>query len=521
MQTVSSEFHQAAQGEIVPLDWQARISFDKQFNDLIEFFTFDQSEFDGPDLLAPSDDNPISYWDYYNYLDYSSRILSMEWTREIEFPYSVSAAMADFVMNNYDDYFTPDSGSPIDQYIIPKRPVRLYSGYRNAQVIQQFVGLTEKSPVRDEAAKTASFHCIDFLSVMFTLDITDTIAMQNVTTDVVLESIFTQFGLSPASYSLAKGRNRIPFLFFDRGTKSGDIIRQLMQAEGGNLWIDEQGVIRFEPRLLPIDTPVMMFDDSNVIDIKSTGNENIINYIKITSEVRAVQAHQIVFSNAREPGSKWAPSGDPFVIAGNSSRDYEIDLEDPCLTVEEPDFGEASNVSWFTAVNAAGNAVVTNVVATGSELYTNKFVVTIQNNNSFAIEIDQIELWGEPAKVVDVINFTAKDQDSIDKYEEQILELNNNFFGGVPNCDSFARTVLDSYAEHEPSIEMSVKGDFSLQLGDVVDVSARSFVGTYKITSITNVIYPYQTRITAVKYTPRHWFTFDVDEFDGPAVLAP
>lgn len=520
MQTVTSKFHEAAQGQVIPLDWKARISFDKEFDDTVEFFTFDASEFDGPDLLAPNDDNPVSYWDYYKYLDYTSRITSMEWTREMEFPYSVSAAMADFTVNNFDDYFTPNSGSPIDQYIKPKRPVRLYAGYKNAEVIQQFVGLTEKPPTRDETAKTAAFHCVDFLSIIYTLKLTDIIAMQNVTVDEVLAAIFTQFGISPSSYSLAKGRNIIPFLFFEKGADAGTEIRNMMQAEGGNLWIDEQGIIRLEPRLMAVNTPVMSFDDSNVIDIISLGDDQIINDVRITSEVRAVQPYQVVFSNAREPGTAWSATGDPFVIPANSSRDYPSSLEDPCLSVEEPDFGEASNVSWFTAINAAGEPV-SNVSVLGSTLNQNEFITTIQNNNAFDIEIDQMELWGEPARVVNVINFTAKDQDSIDENEEHVLNINNNYFGNVTNCDSFARTILDSYANKEPAIEMSAKGDYSLQMGDIIDVDSRSFVGEYKVIAITNVFMPYSCKIRAVRYEPKNWFTFDVDEFDGPALLAP
>jgi hypothetical protein len=521
MQTVSSQFHTASQGQIVPLDWKAFISFDKQFDEDVEFFTFDQSEFDGVDLLAPSDDNPISYWDYYRYLDYTDRVLTMEWTREIEFPYSVSAALADFSMNNFDDYFTPDSGSPIDQYIIPKRPVRLYAGYKNAETVQQFVGLTEKAPVRDENNKTVSFHCIDFLSVIFSLELNETIAMQDVTTDVVLAAIFTQFGLSPSSYSLAQGRNIIPFLFFEKGSNAGNAIRGLMQAEMGNLWIDEQGVIRFEQRLLPISDPVMSFDNGNTIDAVSLGEDNIINYVKITSDVREVQPYQVIFSNARESGAAATATSDAFIIPANSSRPYVVTLDDPCLTVDQPSLGEADKVSWFTAINLAGAAVTSNVSATGSTLNTNEYITFIQNNNAFPVQIDQMEVWGEPARITNTIQFKAKDQDSIDKYEEQVLDITNNFFGSISNCDSFARTILDAYSENDPEIEMIVKGDYSLQLGDIIDVDVRSFVGEYKVTAITNTLSPYQCKIRATHYTPRDWFTFDVDEFDGPAVLAP
>lgn len=521
MQTVPTQFHDAAQGEIIPLDWGLRISFDKQFDPSLTFFTLNVSILNGMDILAPSDDNPLQEWDYYRYLDYTSRVISMEWTREIDFPYSVSSSMADFTVNNFDDYFTPDSGSPIDQYILPKRPLRLFAGYRNASTLQQFVGITEKTPVRDENAKTASFHALDFLSEIFQTNLSDIIAMQNVTTDVVLEAIFTQYGLSPASYSLAKGRNIIPFVFFDKDKNAGNALRELMQAEGGNLWIDEQGTIRFEPRLNSSSTPVIEFNDTNVIDITSTGDDEIINYVKIISDVRAVQEYQPVFTNAREAGQVWSPSGDPFVIPANTSRPYPADLQDPCISAEEPTLGEASNISWFTAIRSDGTPVNSNINVTGSALNNNQFVVFIENNNSFPIEIDQMEIWGEPAKIINEIRYEAKDQDSIDKYEEQKLEINNNFFGTYSNCDSFAEIIIDAYSENAPVIEMSVKGDYSLQLGDIIDVQARSYDNTYKIISISNTINQYRCTIRARRYGIREWFTLNVSVLNGTHVLAP
>lgn len=522
MQVVTPEFNRLSQNEIVPLDWGLRVSFDKEFNPDITFAQYDISMYDDPEYVySPSVDNPIQFWDYYDYKDYSSRILSMEWTREIQFPYSVVSAMADFSLNNFDDYFTPDSGSPIDEYILPKRPVRLLAGYATVSNTQQFVGITETTPVRDEISKTVSFHALDFLSEIFDTDLSNVIAMQNVTTDVVLEAIFTQFGLSPSSYVLAKGRNMIRFVFFDKDKNAGEAIRELMQAEGGNLWIDEQGIIRFETRLMPDDSPVMVFNDSNVIDITSTGDAEIINFVRIISDVREVQEYQPVFTNAREPGQQWSPAGDPFIIAANSSRPYPADLQDPCLTAVEPDFGEASNISWFTAIRSDGTPVVSNVSVTGSELNNNQFITFIQNNNSFPIEIDQMEIWGEPAKVINQIRYEAKDQDSIDIYEEQKLEITNNFFGSYNNCDSFSETIIDAYKDHSPVIEMSVKGNYALQLGDIIQIDARSYNEMYKITKITNVVYPYRCTIRARRYVPKSWARYDISLYDNGDVYAP
>jgi len=54
---------------------------------------------------------------------------------------------------------------------------------------------------------------------------------------------------------------QFPFLFFERDQQTaGDIIRPLMQAEMGMLWLDEQGIIKFIPRLEIPNEPVYAFD---------------------------------------------------------------------------------------------------------------------------------------------------------------------------------------------------------------------------------------------------------------------
>lgn len=491
------------------------MSFDKAYNEDVNFGQYDIAMYDDPEYMySPSVDNPVAYWDYYDYKDFSSRIIDMEWTREVDFPYSVTSAMADFSVNNFDDLFSPNSGSPIDQYILPKRPLRLLAGYTGVGSIQQFVGITEATPTLEESSKTASFHATDFLTEIFATELRGIIAMQNVTTDEVIEAIFTQFGISPLSYSLKKGRNKIPFVFFNKDKNAGEAIRELMQAEGGNLWIDEQGIIRFEPRLNEPSSPVMVFDESNIIDIEGTGESEIINWVKIKSDVRKVQPFQSVVSNTREPDQEFQPSDNGFVIQANSSRPYSADLPDPCLTVEQPTIGEKASGSWITFVTLAGVPVGSNVSITGSSLTNNQFVVFIQNNNSFPIQVDESDIWGEPALIVDTIRYEAKDQDSIDEYEPQVLDIQNDFFQNYSNCDSFAETIVDAYKDYSPVISIDCKGDLSLQLGDIIDVDARLYDNQYKIIAITNVVGDYKCNIKARLYNPRVWAQYDVSLYD-------
>lgn len=705
MQNVPQKYHDLSQGGVRPHTYGLWVSFDKAYDDTITFGEWDTSDWDSGDLWSPPEETLLPTWNFYDYRDYSDRVVDMEWERSIQFPYSVVSAMADFTVNNYDNYFTPDSGSPIDEYILPKRPLRLYAGFRGAGQLQQFIGLNEKMPVIDQRSKTAQFHALDFLSEMFALPLTDLVAMatipstestvtnlcinpsievsasgwsvvlgvgarvadatapfgdysyqltnsgggnasasitgditsgtkyrvsfyvknnggstqvsvfqnsntiyqttsvttdwvrhsftftststgaisidlsqatsdtsvyidgimvtegstlhdyfdgsftdttdtdyewtgtaglststkvtgeagQTITTDVVLAAIFEMFGLEESQYVLSKGRNIIPFVFFDQGKNAGNAFRELMQAEGGNLWLDEQGIIRFEPRLLPVDDPVMEFNDSNVEDIQTSGDSEIINTVRIKTDVRQVQEFQPVYSSSDELGNSTLL--EPVVVPANGTKFFTAELIDPLLSAEAPTLGQEIDTSWFTAKDVDGTNVTSGVSVTLTNLNNNNYVMLFSNSNGFEVTIDKIEVWGRPAKLVEGkgINYTAYDEDSVDKYGEKVLEIDNNLFGSESNAESFALTIIDAYKELNGVIEMTVKGDPSLQLGDIVTVDTREIIGEYKITYIRNSYMNQKatTILKATKYTPREWGFFDITEWDDGSLWAP
>lgn len=518
MQTRPANFDDYANGDVRPNSWGSLISFTKEFDDDIVFFELDTSVLGGVDILGTEEDNPLQAWDKYGYTDFTERIIDFSIHRELEFPYSVVSAIADFTLNNYDKYFTPRSGSPIEDYILPKRPVRLLQGFRNT-TLPQFVGLTQGMPEISETDSTAVFTAMDFLTQIYDMPIRETEAMQNVRTDEVLEVIFTQFGLAPDQYDLGTGRNTIRFLFFERDQlKAGDIIRPLMQAEGGMLWLDEQGIIRFRPRLEQPSTPVYLFDSDNIVSCDIASEDEIINNVIINTDVREVQDYQTVYSkNTGDKSLDVVPAGGSYV--------FRAELQDPLLAVEEPEYGQNADVSWFTAERTDGTPVASDVSITSVELKTNTYEMTIQNDNSFSVNINQMVLWGQPAKRISVepIVYENKDTDSVQKYEEKTLEISNNFIQDIDAARSLALTILDEYSEYADIIEMEVKGNPALQLSDVVEVDYNQFDGEYRIIGVTNKLQDGKfTQILRCRgYNPRNWFTLDQSLLNGSDVLAP
>src|SRR5690606_26923219 len=160
-------------------------------------------------------------------------------------------------------------------------------------------------------------------------------------------------------------------------------------------------------------------------------------------DVRDVQEFQPVYS-------KTASDTTLHIVPAGSTYVFQAKLADPCLTIEDPTAGENSSVSWFTAALPNGTPVNSGVTVTATELKTNTFDITFENSNGFAVNINQLFLWGQPARQISVepTVYEAFDEDSVAKYEEKVLTIDNNFIQSTSQADSLALTLLDEYAEY-------------------------------------------------------------------------
>ncbi len=520
MQTVSSKFHELAQGGVRPHKWEVLISFDKAFDDTTTFFMLDSSLLDGTDVLKPVDDNPIQYWDYYKYLPYRDRLQSLSWSNNLDFPHSVQYSIADLTLSNHDNYFTPNTYSPLAAYILPSRPIKILAGYGSETTIQQFVGITQGKPALDAETKSASFRALDFISEIASLRFSSTLALSNVRTDQALVAIFNQFGISSSAYSLDRGRNVIPFLFLETQGNVGEALEKIMQAEGGELYLDEQGLIRFTERLaLPL-SPVFTFNDTNVRSFKHSDQSQIINRVVIKSAIRQLQDSQPIFSGSGTLGNATLTTN--VLVPQNGSVSYDIQLDDPITTLINPTTGVQTASSWFTAQKLDGTVVSSNVTVSSSSVTSTKLTLIFANTNAFDAYINALEVWAQPAKVVDTIIFDAKDQDSIDSNGEYVYDIENDLFGNESNCESFAYTVLNAYSQPGTIIDMKAKGDYALQLTDVVWLDLNDIIGPFRIIGKSTVISSQGIEETfkLKRNNPNNWFVLDSSLLDGSDELA-
>jgi len=512
MQSVSSAFTRRANGTMRPLSWRLLMSFPKAFQADVDFFTIGVSTIGGTDIIK-GDGDVIQEWDKYQYDDYSYRVISIEVTRQEEMVNSVTTAMADIKLENHDQYFTPDAGSAIDNFVLPYRPSKLFLGFGHED-IPVFTGLTEKMPTIDDKSKTASFHLIDFMYSLFNRPLDETIILQSVRTDEALETLMDAAGILPTQYDFDYGYNIIDFVYFEKGTKFGDAVKELMEAEMGRFYMDEAGVIRFKNRQNFSSTPVAYFDKSNTIAVKTITQDDIINVVEIKADVREVQANQ----------KYWELQSSTRIPAGGSV-DIWADFNDPVTGVDTPAYITLATTSAYTTnknEDGSGDPVDADITLVATQ-FAKSYLMTFTNSKPYDVFITTIELWATPAKVVKQIYVRESDTTSVDEYDERVLTIENNFINNEGDAYSKAHIILDDWATYGRANELTVKGNPALQIGDAIGCTIDGYEGIYVISKIVNRFIGSQfTQILSVKERVfKTYFTIGVSTIGGLDVIAP
>lgn len=514
MQTTTTHFDDVANSHYRKFSWQVKASFDKALDPSINFFTLDVSVLDGPDILGTPDSSIINEWDKYDYKDYSDRIISVEVNREVVEPYSVAQAYADITFKNDDNYFTPNSGSPIDSYILPRRPFRISMGF-DGENLPQMVGLSEKMPTIDKKAGTVTFHIIDFLTFIFDKEIDQVVLLQDSSTGDILSYLFQLVGLAPNQFVIDDTSfNTVKYFYANKGDKLGKIVRELMRDEQGTLYMDELGVIRFINRQNYSTAVVDSFDKENVIDYSTSDQDDIINSVKINVNLIDEAPEQPIFDSTR---TEYIKSGESIEVWASFS--------DPVTSVTNPVYSEEeTTTSSFSAYEDPYREFPYGSISLDSITKFSKAVLMVfENTGSTNAYITNIQLWGTPIREIDTIIVEEKDQASIDSIEEYLYEYDSKYIQDVDNAISKAVIMVDDYKDLGSVVDFDAKANPARQILDLVDLDLDGFTGNHVITSITNVMDSarFSQKITAKSKQMRQYFILDVSVLDGTDVLAP
>jgi len=518
MQTVTSQFIADCGSKIRKLYWGCLISFQKTFASGITFFTIGTSTIGGTDIIKGVGD-VVQEWDKYNYTDYTNRVISFEYTREQD-PYLGGGvlSMADVTLDNHDDWFTPNNPhSDIRSHILPWRPIRLYAGFRN-EAVPVFVGLTEKMPSIDEKGKTVTFHCIDFMQKLFNYPLDESVIYQNQTTDYIIGQLLQLAGLGPTQYILDSGFNIVDFFYAKKGDKLGTYLRKLAQAELGRIYMDEYGIIRFVNRTNWTNNIASSwhFDKSNILDRRSSTEDNLINVVEVKADVREVLANQ-----------KFWELQTPIQVPANSSINIWADFSDPVTGVDDPVYITSATTSFYTTnkeKDGSGEAYSANISLSAISKFATSCKMTFANDNATTpIYITTLELFATPAKVTHQVYARYQDDDSVEDYHERPVVIENEFIPDESTGNSLATIVVTDNKDYNDYREIEVVGAPQLQIGDLVGVSDENQKDTYYITKIVGkmVDAKFTQVLTVVKKTINKYFRIGISTIGGSDQIAP
>lgn len=530
MQTVSSDFTTRTDGKVRPLKHVLMMSFLKDFDAAVDFFDIGGSSIGGSDILK-GDNSVIQEWDKYTYDDYSDRVLDVEYERATDPPTNaLTLATVDITLDNHDDIFTPGNvNSPLDGYLLPRRPVRLHLGFKD-ETIPIFVGLTEKRPDIDERAKTAKFHCIDFLQSIMNITLDEELIYVDYRTDEIISAVLQSAGLLTSQFDLDTGSVIIPFAYFKKGSKVGDALQEIAEAELGNLSLDENGVIRFQSRTNWADnTSVWTFDKSNTLERKNAGGE-IINVVEVYSQAREVQAKQKLYESN---GIVQFDDRTDFIGPGET-KTITIDFKDeygelPVTSADDPDYVSSATTSLFATNelrDGTGDTLVGDVSLTNSYLFSTAMQLEFENTGSTAAYMTRLEIFATPAKVANDIYIREADSTSIgtnDGYEEHIKQIKNNYIQDAIAATSIAKIILGDRAADDDQQLLLVKGVPQLQIGDVITYQDENADDDYFVTGINGILNSsgFRQQLRVSKRVINSYFRIEISSIGGSDQLGP
>lgn len=496
--------YERSMDDVRRIDWRIDIAFERQYNASTSFFTIGSSSVGGTDVIRPDTSDVLQEWDRYVYTSYSDRVVEVSVEREEDSRWSVSSAMADFTLNNYDGLFDPDGTSPLSDYMLRARPVRIFMGF-DGQYVQVFTGVTEKLPLIDEKAKTASFHCVDFLSTLLDREVDASLYYTDKRVDEILSLLYEDAGLLPTQYDFDRAYVTIPFFYVERGRHLLSITQQLMEAEQGRMFMTEEGRVTFKNRANYDNDPVYRFDAyTNIVEAHKRVEDDIVNHVTIKSERRELQAN----------ASYWTSSETVTVPFGTSVTIWAT-FTDPVTSVVTPTLNAVGTSSYSLSSGSS-------VTLTSYYLFTDSYKMVFTNSGTVDVDVTAITLYATAAPVVETIVVTEQDTASIDLYGTHHVDIDNPYFQTDDEASTRALALLVDYSTFGALSDIEVKGTPQLQLGDAVIVDIFNKIQTLRITKIINHMEApgvFRQKLRVKSFNPVGYFTIGQSEIGGPDAI--
>jgi len=377
---------------------------------------------------------------------------------------------ADNIKLEYGASATPYDSDFIGDHVTPRKLMRVGSGFRESSssasgtTILQFTGLTEnlQPNLRDD---NISIHSIDFSTDLKNIN-ADPAMYEDAKTSDLIKILANQGGLDSSQWSIEEGNHVVSFAWFQEGS-IWYYMQMVAEAEGGRVFFDNSGVLHFWNKNHLIDnlTIAKTFSFSDILNMEyKIDADKMKNRIICRTKPREVEQYQRVWTldNRRTiaPGAEEVVFAD---IQDNFNRDM------PCTRIDKP-VANIAGTSHYHATDGTdkGNDMTGSLGITSWYAFAKEARMIFKNNSSQDIQLNEIELWGTPAKVIDDITVTIEDNESVSLYGRQELNIENDMIDTEAFAESLAMYRLEELKDPTKFVTIEVMGDPTLEVGDII-----------------------------------------------------
>jgi hypothetical protein len=485
-----------------------QVSWKKDFLSSIIVFTIGDSTIGGSDIIGGT--TPIiSTWNKYSFEDETPNLINLTWEQQLSLPMGgISIGLASASLDNTSGRYTPHymgGDSAISTAILPRRPFIINAGFEYAGVNlyePQFVGELSRNPMISASNKIADIQGEDFIAYLKNKRVDDTQMFTGEYSSSLVERVLRDHvGLNTAQYDIEQGINNIPFSMLESGTTFYDYINEIAQAEMAQFFQDENGILRYWNRqhwdTEPYSDPSHTLLTSDVIEAASPDYDHIINSVFVKANPLQKQSTTIftlVSSIELEAGR----------------NEIFIDFENPVLAANTPSF------TANTSSDGSGSNVTGSVSIISTDLFAKAAKYIIDNNSGTSAYLTTFTVagrWAVPIYEGGIFR-TARDDSSVTAYDEQLVEVNNNYIQDETWANSFSQLILNQYAEPENIQRLRIRAKPGLHIGDIMSWQGREWM-VFSIGNIISTDVGYLQDIQVLRHNPVTYFSIGVSSIGG------
>lgn len=492
MQSVSSAFTAEAEDTVRRPSQSLQVAWKKDTATSI-LFTIGVSTIGGSDIIA-STEGTLPRVSAYMYDDESDYVLRLGWERSLNIPQGgVARASGEFVLDNTAGRFLPDymggTSTLFTAVDLPRRPFIINAGFmvdESDYSIPQFAGVTQEPPDISLSQRSFNTNGFDYIDYFAGKNIERTALFTGQPTDVVLESLLNSAGLSTAEYDLETGYNNIPFAYFEAGDTLGNIINELVQAEYGHFFQDEQGVYKFWNRAhwdtSPYNQTQYILPTAQVIDFEITPREQentLFNVVEVTGKNLSKHSSDTVFyydivDEDNTDGVKEIPP--------NSTVAVWIQFFDPIAEESVPVLQVTPPINWtfFNDENGEGDLLGTqsspgNMRLESYYLFSKTMKLVFTNNNDETAYLTFLEVFGRYVQTNSTFVVNNRDSASVTAYDEHPLLIENRFIQDENWANVLSQLIVNQYSQPIGLSKINIRAVPQLQLGDIISYGGQQY----------------------------------------------